>query len=101
MSTTGISRVAGVGLERAADLEAVRRRHHDVEQDEVRGIAPDAVERGAAVGDRFDLVAVTRQQRRHELPVGFDIVDHEHAADAGSVRIGRRRSERVDTMRHT
>ena len=71
----------GVGLQRPADVEAVGRRHHHVEQHQVRRVAPDPLEGRGTARDGVDAVAVAGQQRSHEAPVGFDVVDDEDPAE--------------------
>src|SRR4029453_2631384 len=51
----------GVGLELAADLQAVQPRHHDVEQDQPGGLAPGHLQGLDPVGRLQDLVLVALQ----------------------------------------
>ena len=89
---------AGLGLERAADVEAAWTRHHDVEQDEIRRRTAHALERSASVRHGFNLIAVARQERGHEVPIGLDVVDYENAADSNCVADVR--GARTDATRH-
>jgi len=68
----------GIGLESSADLIAVHFRHHDIEQNQVRGgiRAGDSQRALTAVGD-FDLVFVL-EQAAHQCQVVRDIVNHQH-----------------------
>lgn len=62
-------------------LDAAHARHHHVEQNGVVGSGGTGLEHGrAAVGD-VDLVALTSQAPRQDLPVVLVIVDDEDATE--------------------
>ena len=68
-----------IGLEPAADLEAVHVRHHDVEQHDVAfGALAERQRLGAVIGRR-DVEIFGRQPRLQQLHVGRNVVDDKNA----------------------
>ncbi len=66
-----------VGFQPGTNLIAVHPRHHDIEQDKVRGIAFDLVQCSRAAGSHADFVVVA--QRRHDdVQVDLGIIDEEN-----------------------
>ena len=71
-----------VGLEVFAHLVAVHLRHVDVQQDQVRGVAPGRQQRQLAAGDGADLVPAVLEHAGQHLEVGGGVV---HDQDAGGL----------------
>ena len=71
-----------VGLEVFAHLVAVHLRHVDVQQDQVRGIAPRRQQRQLAAGDRADLIPAVLEHAGQHLEIGGGVV---HDQDAGGL----------------
>ena len=65
------------GLDPPADLEPVEARHHDVEEDRLRRLGGDRLERRQAVAREADLEALVREDRRQKLEVLGLIVDRQ------------------------
>src|SRR5918994_2515430 len=68
-----------IGLELAADLEAVQSRHHDVEQHHVALPALTDCQRVAAVPGGENVEIFRRKPSIEQLDVGSDVVDDEDA----------------------
>src|SRR5512133_1148747 len=82
----------GVGLELAADLQAVQPRHHDVEQDQPGGLAPGHLQGLDPVGRLQDLVVVALQGDVHQGPHGRLVVGDQQLhrpLPASSSEVGR------------
>ncbi len=82
----------GVGLELAADLEAVQPGHHDVEQDQPGALAPGHLEGLDPVGRLQDLVLVALQGDVHQGPHGRFVVGDQQLhrpLPASSSEVGR------------
>src|SRR5512132_2273667 len=82
----------GVGLELAADLQAVQPRHHDVEQDQPGGLAPGHLKGLDPVGRLQDLVVVALQGDVHQGPHGRLVVGDQQLhrpLPASSSEVGR------------
>jgi hypothetical protein len=88
----------GFPPDRAADLETVEPRQHDVEEDEVRGVRPPAFEGHDAVGGRQDLEAGRPKAERGDLANGGVVLDDQdpgiHAVEYGSAEGGSQASRR-------
>ena len=66
-------------LDAPADLEAVEARHHDVEQDRLRRVRRNRLERRQAIAREADVEAFVGEDRRQQLEVLGLIVDREDA----------------------
>jgi hypothetical protein len=73
-------RDAGLGADRAADVDAVGAGQHQVEQHEVRLVLAEHGERLVAVGAQGRLVALAAQDDAEHLGQGGVVVDDQHAA---------------------
>lgn len=71
----------GPGLELAANVVAVELRHHDVQQDQVRGLLPCQLQRPGAVGGKLQAVVIAQDLPQH-VQVGGLIVDQQQAGPA-------------------
>jgi hypothetical protein len=71
--------VAGLGLalEPPADLQAVHRRQHEVENDQIRRLTTGGLERLLAAAHAVDAVALLREVVAHELEQILLVVDDE------------------------
>lgn len=72
----------GVSLQLAADLEAVDKRHRDIEEDDVRSVPVNSSQRGCAIGSEDDVVAVGAEQTMKQRTDAFPVVGNQHAAPA-------------------
>ena len=70
----------------AADLEAVDARHQHVEDDRVRGIIAQAVQRLGAVGRQLDGISLERERAAQRLTDGRLVVDNENLHHAHCCR---------------
>ena len=74
----------GVGLQPAADLEAVHARHHHVAEDDVEGSAGAQAQGVVPVEGGADVEIFGRQTRFEQLHVGEEVVDDQDARRHGS-----------------
>ena len=77
--TTGICDGRRIGLQPAADLEAVHVGHHHVEQHDVDLAVLAGLERVGAVGGGQHLEIFGEQPDFEQLHIGRDVVDDEDA----------------------
>ncbi len=68
-----------IGLEPAANLEAVHARHHHVEQDDVAAALARDLNGLDAVRRRDDVEIFGGETRLEQFYVGENVVHHEHA----------------------
>ena len=71
---------AGIGLQPAADLEAVHFRHHDVEQHHVAVAIGADFQRVAAVGSRQHLKVLGHEPGFQKPDIGLDIINNQNSA---------------------
>ena len=71
-----------IGFEVFADLVSVHLRHIDVQQDQVRGIAPRRQQRQLAAGNRSDFIPAVLEHAGQHLEIGRGVV---HYQDAGGL----------------
>ena len=77
-------RSSRVGLDPGQRVDAVQNRHHDVEQDEVEGLAGEPIQgRGTVAGGDEVGVALAPQALGQRVEIVLVVVDHEDARARG------------------
>jgi hypothetical protein len=85
-----------VGLDPGQRVDAVENRHHDVEQDEVEGLAGEPGEGGGAVAGRDEVgIALALKALGQRVEVVLVVVDHEDARARGHAGLSGASSARI------
>ena len=73
----GVSTFAPALPRRAAERDAVEAREHDIEQQQIEPLLPDAIERLTAVSDAFGLEPCQAQMQPQDLAYRSIVLDDE------------------------